>query len=228
MDPHTIPNPDLPGVAVFDLDGTLVGIDTYVAYLLGFLKLHPTRWGRTLPLPGAVAMHLARWRDNTWLKVTFLKSILGGLSRCTLAEWSEMFAERLLTREIRGDGLRAIEQRRAAGDRLLLATASLDLYVAPLAERLGFDDVICTRVMWDEAERISGGLDGGNCYGAEKLTRVLHWLAATGIDGPMWVFTDHHSDLPLLRRADWPVAVCPTPPLQAVAIKSSIPIEDWR
>jgi phosphatidylglycerophosphatase C len=136
-------------VALFDLDGTITRRDTYLAYLLGFLLRHPGRLWRAAPLPFAVLRHFAGQRDNTWLKVTFLRAILSGVPRPVLEAWTEAFLDRILAKGLRPGSLRAIERHRAAGHRLVMVTASLDFYAEPLSRRLGFDAVLCTRAAYD-------------------------------------------------------------------------------
>ena len=71
-----------PGAFVlFDLDGTITRRDTYLAYLLGFLARHPERLLRAAPLSLAALRYLIGERDNTWLKTTFLRAILGSIPR---------------------------------------------------------------------------------------------------------------------------------------------------
>ncbi len=221
------PAPEVPGIAIFDLDGTLTRRDTFLAYLTGFLRRTPVRWPRTLPLPGAVSLYYGGQRDNTWLKIVFLRAILGGLAREDLASWTERFLDRLVARGLRSEARHTMDRHRAVGDRLVLATASLDLYVEPFGARLGFDAVLCTRVAWDPQGRLTGALSGPNCYGAAKLARVESWTATSGLTGPLSVYADHHSDLELLQRAERPVAVCPTPRLRAAARRLSIPVQEW-
>lgn len=230
-DPPTAPPPRRAvcsgGVALFDLDGTITRRDTYLAYLLGFLVRHPTRLPRALPLPLAVAAHLAGWRDNTWLKTRFLGAVLGGVTRSSLRAWTEVFLERALRTGLRGRAPEVIARHRAAGDRLILVTASLDFYAEPLAERLGLDEVICTRAALDGAGRLTGELDGGNCYGAAKLQRVRQLLEGQCGQRMIACYSDHHTDLPLLRFAHRPIAVNPTRQLRQAAIRLAMPIEDW-
>jgi len=216
------------GVAIFDLDGTLTRHDTYLAFLIGFLKRSPARWRRILPLPGAVLLYHARLRDNTWLKVMFLKAILGGLAREDLSPWIELFLDRLIVEGLRSEAQHTIDRHRSAGDHLVLATASLDLYVEPLAARLGFNSVLCTHVAWNPQGRLTGTLAGPNCYGPAKLEKVESWIASNKAIGPLSVYTDHHSDLELLLSAKRPVAVCPTSRLRAAARQFSIPVQDWN
>lgn len=215
-------------VAVFDLDHTLSRRDTFLAYLLGFLARHPARWPASLILPAAVLWHKSGRRDNHWLKRTFIKTILGGLEPRALETRTNRFVAALVARGLWRRGLETLERHRRAGDRLVLASASPDLYVEPLAAVLGFDLVICTRLAVDPAGRITGELDGGNCYGPAKLARLAGLLEGRPPEARLTVYSDHHSDLGLLRVATHPVAVNPTPALRRQALAAGMPIEDWR
>jgi HAD superfamily hydrolase (TIGR01490 family) len=214
-------------LALFDLDGTITRRDTYLAYLVGFLVRHPTRLPRALPLPLAVAWHLAGWRDNTWLKTTFLKAVLGGVPRSSLKAWTEVFLERVLQKGLRARAPEIIARHRAAGDRLVLVTASLDFYAEPMAQQLGFETVLCTRAKYDAAGRMTGELDGGNCYGESKLERVRQLLESEHGQRTITCYSDHHADLALLRFADQAIAVNPTRQLRRAANRLGIPMEDW-
>ena len=216
------------GVSVFDLDGTLSKSDTLLSYLRGYLRRNPVRLPRTVHLPAAGALHLVGLRDNAWLKVRFLRAILGGLTIEELTPWTQSFLGDLLARGLRDEGLRELERRRDAGDVVVLATASVDLFVAQLAEQLAFDAVFCTSLARDGAGRLSGELADGNCFGESKLMRVEQFLTQQGLTGPLTAYSDHHADLPLLRRADRAFAVCPTVPLRLAARNGSMSILDWR
>jgi HAD superfamily hydrolase (TIGR01490 family) len=212
---------------VFDLDGTITRRDTYLAYLLGFLARHPERWSRAAPLPFAVLYHLAGWRSNTWLKTTFLRAILGGVPRHQLESWTESFLQHVLNNGLRSGARAALERHRAAGDHLVLVTASLDFYAEPLGQRLGFDTVLCTRAQYDAAGRVTGELDGGNLYGSEKVVGVQRYLQRHRPSTPVVCYCDHHSDLPLLEFADQAIAINPTRRLRRTAERIGLPIEDW-
>jgi phosphatidylglycerophosphatase C len=214
-------------LALFDLDGTITRRDTYLAYLLGFLVRHPRRLLRAALLPFAVLRHLAGWRDNTWLKATFLRAVLGGIPRGRLDSWTELFLDRTLSRGLRAGALETIERHRAAGHELILVTASLDFYADPLGRRLGFDPVLCTRAQYDGAGRVTGELDGGNCYGDDKLKRVQDFVRDRAAGRQLAFYTDHHDDLPLLRYVQMPTVVNPTRRLRRQATELNITIEDW-
>ncbi len=216
------------GVSVFDLDGTLTGRDTYRAYLTGYLLRHPLRWPAIPLLCLAVAAHLAKLRSNHWLKATFLSLILGGANREQINRWTARFVPWAMNRLVRAQALDRIKERQDAGDRVVIATASPDLYVPALAGAMGVADVVCTAAQWSGDGRLTGRLDGANCYGPEKRRRVEEWLAALPGHGPVTAFSDHHADLPLFDLAQNPIAVTPTPRLQSEARARHIPVELWR
>ena len=214
-------------VVVFDLDGTLVDGDTYLAFLAGYLRRRPGRLLRVLPLPFAVALHFSGARDNSWLKSAFLAAVMGGSTRAEVDAWCASFVDRLVAHAIRPRALARLREHQAQGDHVILASASLDLYVETLARRLGFDDVICTRAAWSPDGRLTGALADGNCYGGRKAERIASRLAASGRAAVDIAYSDHESDRPLLERARAAIAVNPTRALARWARGRAVPIEDW-
>lgn len=215
-----------PTITVFDLDGTITRSDTYVAFLLRFLQHRPSRVLRASWLPLAVGMHSVGARDNTWLKATFLRSIAGGESREAVEAVAIELVDELLARGLRPGAVATIDEHRLRGDRLLLATASLDIYVEPLARALGFSEVVCTRVEWDERGRLSGRLAGDNCYGERKLAAVAAHVGDR-TDVRLEAYSDHISDLPLLEWSHRAAVVNPDSRLKAHASAKGFEILHW-
>jgi phosphatidylglycerophosphatase C len=213
--------------AVFDLDGTISRGDTFLEFLLWKLRRMPGRWPRLPGLALAVCRHKAGFKCNTWLKETFLHGILGGTPLPLLERESERFiAEKTRTR-LRPRVLQRIEEHKSAGHLTILSTASPDFYVRPLWRTLGMDVVHCSRTTFDSGQCFTGRLDGGNCYGQEKVRRLA---ALFGTDRAGWrvvAYTDHHSDLPLLLWSDRGVAVSPTRTLREVIHRLNLSMEIW-
>lgn len=223
--------------AVFDLDKTLTCRDTFLPFLYGYLRRHPLRAWRLPFLPLAlvwVVFVLSRairhgsqatqQTRRTRIKQAVLRAFLGGAPRAEIEAWGESYAERVAAEGLRPGCLAALREHRAAGDRLLLATASLDVYVIPLARRLRIGETVCSRVAWDAAGRLSG-IEGGNCRDREKLRRVR---ALLGEDGAGVVaYSDSHADLPLLSWAGRGVAVSPTRTLAGAAADHGLAVRYW-
>lgn len=194
---------------VFDLDVTLTRYDTFLPFIVGYLRHHRKRrslWLWRLPLS---LLKFWRWGDRTWLKTTMLRAFIGGEPRARVAEWAEHFVDDLLSEAMRDQGLVQLRDYQSRGVRVILASASFDIYVDRVAERLGIDEVLATRVAWNRRGRLVG-MDGDNCYNDEKLHRVkaLPDMPEEG-DG-VAAYSDSHADLPLLSWAEHGVAVWPS------------------
>jgi HAD superfamily hydrolase (TIGR01490 family) len=216
-------------VVIFDLDGTLTRKDTYLGFLAAVLRKRPWRVLGCLHLPVCYGLFRTGLVSNSWLKACFLKAVAGGLTRDNLETTAEQFAGTVFSAYLRPGALEQLRAHRDAGARIVIATASLDVYVPQIAARLGVDpgDTICTRAQWTGGNLLTGALDGDNCYGEAKVAAVQLWLAANGLAAVSAAYSDHHSDLPLLEMAGRPVAVNPTSALRRLAEVRGIPVEDW-
>ena len=216
-------------VAVFDLDGTITGRDTFRRFLISALLCSPARWARAPLLAWAVGLFALRLRDNHWLKAFFLRHIVGGQPTARVARLAASHVRSVLKTEVLPRALDEVNRQRVAGVRLVLASASPDLYTRPLGAALGFDAVVCTEVERDGDGRPTGRLRGGNCYGEEKRRRVERLLRALGSDWDgVTAYSDHHADLPLLRVAGTSYAVNPSPRLEREALAAGWPTLDWH
>jgi len=114
---------------------------------------------------------------------------------------------------------------------LVLATASYELYVGAIAGRLGFDDVIATRLEIDKQGRVLPKIIGENCYDRAKLDRIISFLKEQGLnraDIHIRAYSDHVSDAPMLEFADDAIATTPSPALRRLAEKRDWKIVDWN
>lgn len=216
-------------VFVFDLDDTITRSDTFLSFLVGYLIRNPRRWIITPHLAWAVAMFASGRRDNSWLKTYFLQRIVGNQPRTIVDRWVSRFVDRVVARDVLPAARAEIERLREQDAILVLASASPDIYVEPLAARLGFRHIVCTRVERLPDGRWSGRLDGKNCYGIEKQRRVEAALRRLGFAlRDATFYSDHHSDAPLFESAGHAFAVNPTEKLSALAAHAGIPVLHWR
>lgn len=210
-------------ISIFDLDGTLTKSDTYLPYLVGFLKRNPKRWLKASILPFAAVMFYLKIHDNQWLKTIFLKVILGGETKANILAWNKIFLDRLFTEGLREDIVTLLKKRQNAGDIILLSTASLDIYVPDIQNWFSINHLICTNTLWQD-DCLTGELDGNNCYGLEKLARVKSYMRKHNISGEVSVYSDHASDWPIMNYADKAYAVYPTKRMRTIALDNNIEI----
>jgi phosphatidylglycerophosphatase C len=214
-----------PWVAVFDLDGTLSWRDTLLPYLLGFLWRHPWRIAR---LGGAPYAFYRYWRDRDRgdLKSRFIRMIMGGASRSTVKAWSESFVATMQPGgRFRPLALAVLEAHRAAGDHLVLMSASPDLYVPRIGALLRVEHTVCTKIRW-QGEYLDGRLDSENCRGEEKSRQLL--LLRQQYAGASFIaYGNSSSDLDHMREADRALLVNGNMEARKLAKQSGIDVSSW-
>src|ERR1700736_1790082 len=191
-------------VAVFDLDGTLTWHDTLFLFLMSFLRRHPWRLLGLWRLPFALGSFLARKRDRGLLKSRVIQMVMGGATRTAVD---------------------ALEAHRAAGDHLVLLSASPDLYVPRIGRSLGFERTLCTEMEW-RGDRLVGTLKTANRRGAEKL-RCLTWLRTQYPGLPIVAYGNSSSDLDHMQQADRALLVNGNAAARALAVQWGIPTSNW-
>jgi phosphatidylglycerophosphatase C len=211
-------------VAVFDLDGTITRHDTLWPYLRGFVRRHPRVgfWPRVL-------VALARYpldRDRGRLKSRLIRIAMGGASRLEVEAWTADYVAAVGGAELCPGALTAIASHRAAGDRLVLLSASVDLYVPALARRLGFDEVICTEVAWRES-RLDGALVTENRRAGEKR-RCVESIRARIPGARFTAYGNARSDFAHLQAVDEPVLVNAPEALRRDAERLGFRTAEWR
>lgn len=169
------------GATVVDLDGTYSRLNTLRAYISLGVR-HLLSRGRIVSVSAVaalVAMRRLRLISHRTMKFNALKLI--GKDQ----ELLESFGQQI-NKSLNSDVTRFLAQRRAAGDRILLASAAADFYIP---------------AVWD-GEFVATASDGNparlECRGDEKLRRVNQWLESNGLR-LNYVLTDHHDDAPLLK-----------------------------
>jgi HAD superfamily hydrolase (TIGR01490 family) len=213
--------------ALFDLDGTVSWGDTFLAYSRYLLFRRPERLAHCLDLPTSFAGFALGYLSNDALKERLLTAVAGGCRSDEIEAHATAFAARCVACRVKPTALARIAWHREQDHHLILASAALDLYVPRLAKSLGFDEVVCTRAAWRD-DVVSGRLDGPNLRGEAKLAALRDALGWSGRPvAPVFAYSDHHSDLPLLCFADHGVAVDPTRQLAACAAARGLRIEHW-
>ena len=218
-------NPDGRWVAVFDLDGTLTWRDTLLPYLAGFLWRNPWRGIRLIGAPIAVYRYW-RDRDRGELKSRCIRMIMGGASRAAVNRWSERFVAAMKPEgRFRPLALAVLEAHRAAGDHLVLMSASPDLYLMRIGALLGVEHTVCTVIRW-QGERLDGGLASENCRGEEKSRQLL--VLRQRYPGAKFIaYGNSSSDLDHMRAADRALLVNGNMEARNLATQSGIEVSSW-
>jgi phosphatidylglycerophosphatase C len=213
-------------VIIWDVDLTLSRYDTLIPFLG---RLMGRAWlARAVVSASGHAVRGRTAASQSWrtrFKSELLRSALAGRELAGVDEIAQRYAVEIVTRGIRADSLRRWLWHSRRGERLVLASASPDLYLRHLGTALGAADVIST-----EMEIVDGVLTGRmateNCRGVEKARRIRDYLVQYP-GSQVWMYTDSRSDLPSLALADVAIRVRPhrvlrTPPIEPAAHSAAV------
>ena len=191
--PYDLPPTPPSGIALYDLDGTLIAWDCQLLFRHFVITREP--W-RALFLPIFIALApFARIIGTEGMKRVFL-NYLWRLPAETLAEYSRAFAASLMPmiyQELR----ETVEEHRKNGHLLILASASPECYVREIGRELGFHLSLGTPVEMGPLFPVLS-----NHKGAAKVERLYKLLPSSYFENGTLIashgYTDSRADLPML------------------------------
>lgn len=186
-------------VALFDFDGTVTHRDSLLPFLwqlFGPVKLA----GYALLMSPLLLGYLLRIIPNGIAKERLLGRMLGGMEMSYLRSEAQRFASELLPCIVRPESAERIAWHQAQGHRVIIVSASLELYLRPWAEALGVTDVLATRLR-EEQGRVAAGFEGVNCFGEAKAQRIREYLGDTAAL-EVYAYGDSRGDTQMLALAD--------------------------
>jgi HAD superfamily hydrolase (TIGR01490 family) len=185
-------------LALFDFDGTITTRDTFAPYLFkAFGKVRVNLAFASLAVQALQVCSGLSTRDR--FKERLLARLFTGADRARLESAGRDHAIDV-TKWYRPGALERIRWHRERGHRLIMVSASLDLYLEHIAEGLGFDDLLCTQIECDGA-RATGRMKGLNCRAVEKVTRVEQLLGKPLADFEVYAYGDSAGDTEMLQQA---------------------------
>ena len=185
-------------IYAFDFDGTLTNRDSLIAiirYVSGNGKL--IMWMLT-HIHLLILMKVGRYSNNT-LKQQLCRHIFDGMTAEALAAKAEAFAHDN-SHIIRPEAKPLIKSALAEGSTVCIISASPSIWVRPFFHDCPGIEFLCTEL--DSADGvITGRFLGSNCYGQEKVNRLLSRYPDRG-SYELIAFGDSRGDRELLAFAD--------------------------
>ena len=194
-------------LAIFDLDNTLIAGDSDHA------------WGEFLVNKNLV--------DSQWYKAQndkfyadycagqlniiayseFVFSFLAQHDTAYLQQLHQQFMSEVIRPIMLPKAQALIAKHRAAGDELLIITATNRFITQAIGEAFGIPQLLATEPEKVDG-RYTGKVSGVPCYKEGKITRYQAWLAQQNKRfDKVTFYSDSHNDLPLLSIVDVPVVV---------------------
>jgi len=207
----------MPGVALFDLDYTLLSFDS------------DHGWGDFLCRRGKVDADWYKSQNDAFYgdyragrldMAAFLRFSLKPLGDLPFEDLLALRAEFMATEgssKVLHKALELVRLHRDAGDRTAIVTATNRFVTEPFADLFKVDALLATELEMDHG-RPTGRPLGEPCFREGKVSHVQAWLKTFGGRFEDCTFySDSFNDLPLLRKIGRPVAVDPDQALNAEA-----------
>ena len=209
-------------LALFDLDHTLLPLDS------------DYEWGEfTIRIGWNDPVEFARRNDEFYAHyqagtldvhdyVRFATEAVRLRGPEAAAAAHQQFMRDVIGPAIQPQALDLIRQHEAAGDTVLIVTATNEFVTRPIAQALGVaDDALLAVQLARGADGwYTGEIDGIPTMREGKVRRMEQWLAERQLawcDVDSTFYSDSMNDVPLLDKVNHPVATNPDPRLRALA-----------
>ena len=215
-------------LALFDLDGTLLPIDSDHSF------------GEFVVAAGLAEGESYRRRNDAFYAdyqagrldigayVEFCTAPWRALDGAAQAALQARFVDEVIRPALKPAAFELVERHRRSGDLLAIVTATNDFITRPIADCFGVATLIATELERDAAGRATGAIRGRPAFREGKIERVVQWLAGVGrtlADFERSTFySDSTNDLPLLEHVSHPVATNPGHALRELALARGWPI----
>ena len=208
-----------PDLAIFDLDNTILNGDSDYSMINYLVDINLLDKAAKLKNDEFIKDYQQGQLDFNQYTNFALKPYIGK----TQDEINEIifpFVERIIEPMINVFALKLIHDHHDNGDTILLASATNELIVKPIAQRLDINNVIGTKVKFKD-EKCSGEFIPPSALGTGKLKLVESWMQANQYDSFSGVtfYSDSINDLPLMEAVEFPKAVNPDIKLESISNK---------
>lgn len=185
-------------LVLFDFDGTITRDDSlleFVAYVVGFKKFFR---GILVLSPILVAYKLGL-ASNNFTRRKLLGYFFTGMSADKFDKICKKYSTTHIEDILKQSAMDKIASYKAAGDKIVIVTASLEDWLRPWCEAQGLE-LLGTKIR-RKGGIITGEIEGQNCYGAQKVARVRAAYDVQAFDRII-AYGDSRGDREMLEFAD--------------------------
>ena len=205
-----------PDLVIFDLDNTILNGDSDYSMINYLVDINLLDEAAKLKNDEFIQDYQEGRLDFNEYTNFALKPYLG-MTQDEINEIILPFVETIIEPMINIFALKLIHDHHDNGHTILLASATNELIVKPIAQRLGINHVIGTKVKFKN-NQCSGEFIPPSALGSGKLKLVKAWMKAHKFDDFSGVtfYSDSINDLPLLKAVEFPKAVNPDIKLETI------------
>ncbi|MBV1807307.1 MULTISPECIES: HAD family hydrolase [Pseudomonas] len=214
-------------LAIFDLDDTLIHGDSASLWSREMMRLGWVEDEDFLSLDQELMNAYSQGKLAMEDYMAFSLTPMVGRTVENVAEAVAQFIKAVIDPLVYREARQTIARHKAAGDRLLVISATGVHIVSPVAAHLGIDEVLAIDLEVQDGQ-FTGLTEGILTYREGKVLRLSEWLRAQDemLEGAFF-YSDSRNDLPMLKLVDNPITVNPDPTLRAYAQEHGWPVLDW-
>ena len=223
----TDPTPQRPRLALFDLDHTLLPLDSDYEWGEFTIRLGWCERGEFGRRNQAFYDDYVAGRLDVHDYVRFATEAVCQRGQQAAEAAHAQFMREVIQPAIRPEALDLLARHRSAGDELVIITATNEFVTRPIARALGVEQLLAVELARGANGWYSGAIHGVPSMREGKVQRMDAWLAARGLawqDVDSTFYSDSFNDVPLLERVTRPVATNPDARLRALATERGWPI----
>lgn len=184
-------------LALFDFDGTITTEDTYTQFLLSATPKPRLLLGFMLLLP-FILLYKLKLFPAYRLRPVLSWFAFAGRKQQVLQQLGKDFADTYLPQVLRPEVMLQIQQHQQSGDKLVLVSASLDVYLEIWCQAHGFE-LLCSTLEIKKG-RATGRYLYGDCYGQNKVKAIAQRYGLSKFD-TVYAYGDTPEDKPMLALA---------------------------
>lgn len=214
-------------LALFDLDHTLIPMDS--DYEWGVFTT-AMGWNDADEFSRRNDAFYAQYKDGTLDIHDYVRFATAAIRRqgATISEAAHQeYMRAVVQKAIKPQALALVREHQAAGDAVIIVTATNEFVVRPIAQAFGVPELMAINLARDPVSGwFTGEIQGTPSFREGKVVRVQEWLASRQLD---WsdvestFYSDSINDLPLMERVTHPVATNADDRLRAIALERG-----WR
>ncbi len=208
-------------LTLFDLDHTLLPLDSDYAWGQFTVQLG---WRDEADFGRANDRFYQAYKDGTLDIHEYVRFATDAVRERGLAQAQaahERFMAEVIRPAITEQARALVRSHQAAGDTVIIVTATNEFVTRPIAQAFGVDELIAIDLATTPDGAITGDIRGIPSFREGKVARVEQWLADRGLRWPdlqhTTFYSDSPNDLPLLEKVHEPVATNPDERLGALA-----------
>lgn len=184
-------------LALFDFDGTITQREMFADFMRAAVSTRRRLAGALLFGPMLAGYKLGLVSGNA-IRASVVQFGFRGMRAEAVDEAGRRFALDVLPTALRPDALERIRWHRQQGDRVMVVSGALDVYLAHWCRHHGLD-LLCSRLETCGGV-LTGRYRGPQCVGAEKSRRIREVLDLNEFP-VIYAYGDTYEDWDMLRLA---------------------------